>query len=75
MAKTDMGIWNYGLMRKKGNLKIVELYYNSKNKPYGYCYLNLGNLRDLFLIIEDIYLQLKHSHIWQEGDIKSNKPD
>ena len=75
MAEIDDGIWNYGVIREKGKLKIVELYYNNKNKPYGYCYLDLYNLRDLFLIILDIYLQLKHAHVWHEEDIKSNKPD
>jgi len=59
----DDGIWSYGLIRENGKVKVVELYYNNKNKPYGYCYVSLENLRDLFMVVKDIYLQLKYGHI------------
>lgn len=75
IPKIDGGLWNYALIRERNKLKIVELYYNNYDKPCGYSYLDLDNLKDLFLVILDIYLQLKYGHLWDEDEIMANKSD
>lgn len=64
-----MGSWCYGLVREKNNkIKLTEVYCRG-DKPFGYTYLDWRQyFTDFFMIIKDIYLQLKRYHIinWEE---------
>lgn len=78
-----MKFWNYGLVKnEKGIVFVYEIFYNDNNKPYAYADIwpskyNLAAgliwlIRDIPMMITDIYNQLKYSHIYTHKEILQN---
>lgn len=72
-----MSSWSYQLVREKNKVRIREVFWNDNNKAHSLAELNLWDyIRDFFMIISDIYTQLRHHHIIDyEKEVKHNKPD
>jgi len=71
-----MSSWCYGLVREKERLRVCEIYWK-KEKPLGYLYVFRDNktllhwwgvIRDILMIISDLYSQKKHYHIIDESE-------
>jgi hypothetical protein len=64
-------VWSYGLVQEGEKIILCEIYYDFKNKPMGYCYVELKEIKDketIILVSSDIQMQLEH-----EGNIYTTK--
>ncbi len=71
-----MSSWCYSLVKEKKGLRVCEVYWK-KDKPIGYLYVFRDNktllhwwniMKDIPMIIYDLYLQRKHYYIINESE-------
>ena len=67
-----MGYWNYGIVETGDKtLVICEVYYDDKNQPYGYSYVEEKEMNPV--VIEDIIQQLVTYRIFKNKDFNKGR--